>query len=70
MQEKFKKIILTGIREGFSDIHITGGHKIVFRKNGEINFSDNLVFSHEEIDELVKRILSEGEMKILKKGFL
>lgn len=69
MQEKFKKIILTGIREGFSDIHITGGHKIVFRKNGEINFSDNLVFSHEEIDELVKRILSEGEMKILKKRF-
>jgi pilus retraction protein PilT len=69
MQEKFKKIILTGIREGFSDIHITGGHKIVFRKNGEINFSDNLVFSHEEIDEIVKRILSEGEMKILKKRF-
>jgi pilus retraction protein PilT len=66
MHEKFKKIILSGIKEGYSDIHITGGHRVVFRKNGEIHFSEEQAFTHEETDELVKSILSQGELKILK----
>jgi pilus retraction protein PilT len=69
MEEKFKKFILSGIKEGFSDIHITGGHKVVFRKNGEIFFSDENVFTHEETDELVRKILTPGELKILKKRY-
>ncbi|MGE4519450.1 MAG: type IV pilus twitching motility protein PilT [Desulfobacteraceae bacterium] len=69
MQEKFKKIILSGIKEGYSDIHITGGHKVVFRKNGEIHFSEEHNFSHEETDELVKKILAPGELRILKTRF-
>ena len=36
--ERFSKLIAASIREGFSDVHITGGYPVVFRKNGVIDF--------------------------------
>ncbi|MDY0131580.1 MAG: PilT/PilU family type 4a pilus ATPase [Desulforegulaceae bacterium] len=69
MQEKFIKIISNGIKNGSSDIHITGGHRVVFRKNGEIYFTDEQGFTSEELDILVKQILSPSELKILKRRY-
>jgi twitching motility protein PilT len=65
--ERFSKLIITSIREGFSDIHITGGYPVVFRKNGVINFDKASIWKHEEVDDLVLKLLSPGQLQMLKK---
>ena len=65
--DRFNNLIDTGVREGFSDIHITGGHPLVFRKEGRIHFDRTGKWSYEEVDELVKSLLTPGQMQALKK---
>jgi len=64
--ERFKNLILTCVGEGYSDVHITGGHLIVFRKHGFVNFHRSSKWSHEEVDRLVEGILTPRQLKILK----
>lgn len=63
--EKFNRLIRNGINQGFSDLHLTGGHPLVYRDNGVIGFDKEVKWKHEEIDELVKEILSLEQMQIL-----
>jgi twitching motility protein PilT len=65
--ERFGKLIAASIREGFSDVHITGGYPVVFRKNGVINFDKSSLWKHEEVDELVLKLLSPGQLQMLRK---
>ena len=33
--KRFTGVIAAAVREGVSDIHITGAHPVVYRKNGQ-----------------------------------
>jgi twitching motility protein PilT len=64
--ERFGKIIRQGVAEGYSDIHLTGGHPLVFRRNGSLQFDKNRLWGHRELDLLVQRLLSPREMDLLR----
>ncbi len=62
---KFTAVIAASVREGFSDIHITGGHPMVFRKNGRIQTEDAVRWTPQEIDALVRRLLTPAQLREL-----
>jgi pilus retraction protein PilT len=63
---KFSKVIVTAVQEGCSDVHITGGHPVVSRKNGQIQFDNSGRWTHGEIDGLVKKILTARQLQTLR----
>ncbi|MEW6265935.1 MAG: PilT/PilU family type 4a pilus ATPase [Thermodesulfobacteriota bacterium] len=63
--ERFEKLIAQGVREYYSDVHMTGGHPLVFRRNGVIDFQKEVKWSHEEIDDLVEELLTPRERQLL-----
>ena len=50
---KFENIISTAIKDSVSDLYITGGHPMVSRIQGSIQFHDAVKWSHQEVDNLV-----------------
>jgi twitching motility protein PilT len=64
--DALNELILGAVRDNCSDIHITGGHPVVFRKNGAIDFDKRLKWSHEQVDALIHGLLSLREMETLK----
>jgi len=64
--ERFAELIQRGMREGYSDIHITGGHPVVFRRNGVIQFDKRLQWQPIEVDQLVQQLLTRRELETLK----
>ncbi|WP_462323511.1 type IV pilus twitching motility protein PilT [Desulfoplanes sp.] len=67
--QTFTPLVERGIAEGVSDMHITGGHPVIFRKNGKILFVPKVVFSPEKIDQLVTGFLTPRHMSILQERF-
>ena len=63
---RFNDLILAGIKQGFSDLHITGEQPLVYRKDGRIHFDKNLTWSYTEIDNLVRGMLSGRQLHMLK----
>ncbi|MRR37275.1 PilT/PilU family type 4a pilus ATPase, partial [bacterium] len=63
---KFSKVIVTAVQEGCSDVHITGGHPVVYRKNGQIQFDNSGRWTHGEIDGLVKKVLTTRQLQTLR----
>lgn len=53
LEKQFKELIAMAMREGYSDIHISGGSPLVFRKNGRIQFDHRLNWTHKEMDNLI-----------------
>ena len=64
---RFEKIVNTAIRESMSDIHITGEHPVVLRKNGEIQFNKSVMWTHQEIDDLIKKLLTPTQLERLRR---
>ena len=65
--EKFNKVIKDAVREGLSDIYITGGHAMVSRTYGSaIKFHDDVKWTHQEVDTLVSEILSPSQLEDLR----
>jgi pilus retraction protein PilT len=67
--DKFENLIKSALGLGVSDIHITGGHAVVYRTNGILKFQPNLKWSHEEVDHLVGTILTPGQLDQLKNRY-
>jgi len=65
--EDFRDLILICVREGFSDVHITGGHPVVYRKHGVIYFDKVRKWPHEEVDRIVFNLLTPRQLEVLKK---
>jgi twitching motility protein PilT len=63
---KFSKVIEAAVRDEYSDIHITGGHPMVFRKNGQVHFDKAGRWNHREVDALVKKILTPRQLNTLR----
>ena len=50
-----------------SDIHITGEHPVVLRKNGEIQFKKSEMWTHQEIDDLIRKLLTPTQLERLRR---
>lgn len=64
---KFNDIVNMAIHDRISDIHIVGGHPVVCRQNGRIIIKNEHVWAHKEIDTLVRKILSDEHLELLRK---
>ncbi len=62
--KRFNQLIRNGVEQGYSDIHISGDHPVVCRKNGRILFTQTR-FSCEAVDDLVVNLLEPHERGIL-----
>lgn len=67
MNQRFTDLISAAIKQRISDLHITGGFPLIFRKDGIIHFDKNVSWSPTEIDVMVKEMLSERQMQMLSK---
>jgi pilus retraction protein PilT len=67
--EKFENLISSALSLGVSDIHITGGHPVVYRINGLLKFQANLKWNHEEVDALTQTLLSPSQLNQLQQRF-
>jgi twitching motility protein PilT len=63
---KFENIISKAIRDSVSDLYITGGHPMVSRIHGSIQFHNSIKWSHQEVDDLVQSILSPRYLDVLR----
>jgi twitching motility protein PilT len=64
--KRFEGIIHNAINEGMSDVYITGEHPMVSRKAGKIEFHGAIRWSHQEIDNLVVKLLSPRQLEDLR----
>ncbi len=65
--KKFETLLRSCVQKGVSDLHITGGHPVVFRKDGVIGFAKESIWSHEEMDAFIGKMLSYRQFQILHK---
>jgi twitching motility protein PilT len=63
--ERFGNIIKNAIKDVVSDIYITGGHPMVTRKQGNIEFHQSIKWSHQEVDALARKLLTPPQLTIL-----
>ena len=63
--ENLRQLIMHGVQEGYSDLHLTGGHPVVYRHHGRITFDRNRQWSHREIDALARELLTNRELLML-----
>ncbi len=64
--KRLHKLILACAAQEISDIHIVGGHPVVVRKHGEIHKQQNVAYKHQEVDALVKELLDDRQLAILR----
>ena len=67
--ETFTKIINACYERGFSDLHITGGHPLVCRRDGEVYFQKQHVLSPQYVDDLVELVLNPRQKRQLKENW-
>jgi len=65
MIKRFNELITLGIRRGISDIHISGGQPLVYRKDGKIHFDHTKGWQPQDIDALVEGMLNERQIQML-----
>lgn len=65
--KRFEQVISNAINDINSDVHIVGGQHMSTRKNGVILRHDKVVWSHKEIDILVKKLLTPTLLQLLTK---
>jgi twitching motility protein PilT len=64
--EKFASLIRAAVRARYSDVHITGGHPLVYRQDGTIKFDKRITWSPQEVDSLVKTMLNPYRLNMLR----
>ncbi|MBU1711736.1 MAG: PilT/PilU family type 4a pilus ATPase [Proteobacteria bacterium] len=64
--KRFENVISGAVRESMSDIYITGGHPVVSRKNGIIQFHASSAWTHEDVDDLVRKLLNPRQLSVLR----
>ena len=64
--KKFESIIDNAIKQNMSDIHLTGEHPVVTRKNGDILFHNSMILTHKEIDDLTRKLLTPLQLDRLR----
>ena len=67
MNQRFTDLIHAAIKQRISDLHITGGFPLIFRRDGIIHFDKNVRWSPAEIDSMVKDMLTDRQLQMLSK---
>jgi len=65
VMKPFLSIIGSAVKEGISDLYITGEHPTVARKLGAINFDNTDRWTHREVDELARQLLTPRQLEDL-----
>lgn len=65
--ERFSKIISMAINERYSDVHMTGSHPLSVRKNGKMQMHPDIVYRPQDMDALVRKLLTEEQLDVLRK---
>ena len=65
MLQKFNELIIDCAKTGCSDVHITGGQPIVYRRDGELSFENRRSWNYQDCDKLVKDLLNTRQMEKL-----
>ena len=63
---RFQNIIGNAIKDAVSDIYLTGGHPMVSRRHGAIKFHTDVRWSHQEIDDLVRKLLTPKQLNMFR----
>lgn len=63
--EKFKKLVTSCVRNNVSDLHLRPGQAATARKNGQLHFQRDIVFTAEELDALLRNLTTERQRRIL-----
>ena len=63
---RFQNIIDNAIKDAVSDVYLTGGHPMVSRKHGTIQFHTAVRWSHQEIDDLVRKLLTPKQLNMFR----
>jgi pilus retraction protein PilT len=64
--KRFEQVIGAAVKEAMSDVYITGGHPMVSRKHGTIQFHASVKWTHQEVDSLVAAFLSARQKEELR----
>jgi pilus retraction protein PilT len=64
--QRFQNIIGNAIKDAVSDIYLTGGHPMVSRRHGTIQFHTDMRWSHHEIDDLVRKLLTPRQLNMFR----
>jgi twitching motility protein PilT len=64
--QRFQSIVGNAIKDAVSDIYLTGGHPMVSRKHGIIQFHSAVNWSHQEIDDLVGKLLTPRQLNMFR----
>jgi twitching motility protein PilT len=67
--DKFENLIKSAFDLGVSDVHITGGHPVVYRVNGKLKIQPSLKWAPEEVDKLVSALLSAEQLNQLRERY-
>jgi twitching motility protein PilT len=63
---RFQTIISNALKESLSDIYIVGGHPMVSKKFGSIQFHSAIKWSPREVDDLVMSLLNSRQLDALR----
>jgi len=63
--ETFKKLVTTCVRNNISDLHLRAGSAAAARKNGQLHFQRDIVFSAEELEALLHELTTDRQRRIL-----
>jgi len=66
VMKRFETIISSALKEAMSDVYITGGHAMVSRKNGIIQFHTASNWVHRDVDDLVRALLNRRQLADLR----
>jgi twitching motility protein PilT len=61
----FLTTIGSAVKDGISDLYITGGHPMVARKLGAIHFYNSDRWTHQEVDDLTRQLLVPRQLEEL-----
>ena len=69
MINRFNELIVYCAKNGYSDLHITGGQPAVYRKDGQLYNDHSRGWNYRDCDKLVKKLLNTRQIEKLQERF-
>lgn len=69
MLNRFNELIVHCAKNGYSDLHITGGQPAVYRKDGQLFNDHSRGWNYRDCDKLVKKLLNARQIEKLQERF-
>ena len=69
MLNRFNELIVQCAKNGYSDVHITGGQPAVYRKDGQLYNDHSRAWNYRDCDKLVKKLLNTRQIEKLQERF-